>query len=166
MRLTWLALCVSGCIATLYDRTSFVQTDAPPRQPFSRPVDSVQVFSGRQPVPPHVSLGVITLRWNYAQADQMLADLRERAAEVGCDALIVGIGTGPYEDPNRGICAMYLDEAFGPVAPQQGVPREFPVPAAPAPNAVGQPCRAVAPGVMSCPGKLVCKNGTCQRDDD
>lgn len=67
--------------------------EAPPRQLVPRPVESVQVLIGVLPSLAHVNVAILEVKqddgFNRQGRSYIVARLREKAAELGCDAIFV-----------------------------------------------------------------------------
>lgn len=86
-----LALGLAACGAG--PQTGFVATNAPPRAMSARPVAEVAVLEGEPPAYPHVEVGIVEVLggdgWGAAERAALRDELRRRAAERGCDAVVV-----------------------------------------------------------------------------
>ncbi len=82
-----LLIVVAGCAPTV----EYVPTNAPPRTLVRRAPGSVVVFSTTQPPQPYTEVGLVEVqqRSSMTGAQDLLALMREKAAEVGCDGLII-----------------------------------------------------------------------------
>ncbi|GAB4558423.1 MAG: hypothetical protein Tsb0020_03390 [Haliangiales bacterium] len=99
-----------------------------PMQP--RPVESVEVYASGPP--PRATIDIAFLEaeqassWSMDKTPELISELRHKAAELGCDAVVIG-GTGSrdpglrdteswlVENPKErksvyGTCVMYADE--------------------------------------------------------
>jgi hypothetical protein len=93
----------------------FVPTNASPRPLYPRPPETVQVFSSSVPTKPFVEVGIITaetaMRGQHgvalSSAAELIEALREKGAELGCDALIVRPGSG---DSHQATCLAYTGQ--------------------------------------------------------
>jgi hypothetical protein len=130
-------LLLAGCGASV-DTTAL---NAPPHPLSQRPAEEVEVYSGSPPVKAHVDLALI-------QADQtngrgvlteLVAAIRERAGEMGCDAIVI-TGASERASGNTSLlnpgshqmlatCIVYVSPGSVPTAPVVTAP-------APAPSAV------------------------------
>lgn len=74
-------------------KTRFVPTNTPPRVMKPRSVDTVTLFMADKPKRPFVEVGMIasghTGYFSSATDEDVLLGLREKAAEVGCDGVIL-----------------------------------------------------------------------------
>ena len=65
-----------------------------PRPMYARPPRSVAVFSSGPPTRPHVDVAVITVEQTHDLNEQgmdiIIASMREKAAQMGCDAVVLG----------------------------------------------------------------------------
>jgi hypothetical protein len=88
-----------GCGTTV----TATQINSPPHALYARPSASVEMFSSGPPERPHVDIALVqaTLDSGFSTDDDavLLAKLRERAAVMGCDALVVG---GPIASRRHG----------------------------------------------------------------
>jgi hypothetical protein len=82
----------------------------PPRPLLPRAPESVQVLASAPPSEPHVDVALLEVTqsegWNREGMDFMIQRLREKAAELGCDAVYVKNtsaheGEDPLLDPDR-----------------------------------------------------------------
>jgi hypothetical protein len=78
--------------------TAITQTgiNAPPHAMTSRSPASVEIFSSGPPTRPHVDVAVLEgqqqSEWSLDNQSDIIRQLRARAAEMGCDGLVI---TGP-----------------------------------------------------------------------
>ena len=92
-----------------------------------RSPQSVQIFKTNKPTRHYVEVGIVTSRptggFSSAQTGDVIAGLREKAAEVGCDAVIItGTRSDVYGAANsttitvsekqefQGMCIVYSEE--------------------------------------------------------
>ena len=72
-------------------RTSFTPTNLPPRPMQRRAPESVLMFTSTAPTRPFVEVGLISSAhagaYSLANDDEVILGLRNKAAEVGCDAV-------------------------------------------------------------------------------
>ncbi len=82
------ALLVTGCGTTLTQ----TQINNPPHAMTPRPPASVEILASGPPTRPHVDVAILQAQQQaYSLDDQasMIAQLRETAARLGCDALVI-----------------------------------------------------------------------------
>jgi hypothetical protein len=109
---------------------SYTAINRPPRPLSARPPESVRVYTSGRPVGPYVDVGLLEAQqesgFSADDTGAIIATLRKRAGQLGCDALIIG-GTssraGTAEsvllDVNvdrkgvYGTCAVYTVDASG-----------------------------------------------------
>jgi hypothetical protein len=107
------AASVSGALlAGCGTAVEFVQTHPPPRMWEARPPESVEILAAGPPRRPYVEVGMLEARPLTYQVDSpqfILAKLRERAAQLGCDAIVVtGRIDGAVVDKGyHAVCLMY-----------------------------------------------------------
>jgi hypothetical protein len=74
-------------------KISVVYTGTPPRQLYSRPPETVEVYSTTIPTRPFVEVAIMEARqesgWSTADMPQIIEALRGEAAKMGCDAIIL-----------------------------------------------------------------------------
>lgn len=131
--LAWVGVCC-GC-GTFVTATSINPSPRPlvPRSP-----DSVQVLASPGPLEPHVDIALLevdqTEGWNRQGLDYMVQQLREKAAELGCDAVYVKSkssrhGEEPWLTPSGeqllATCIVFTPPGAGAVAPLEtaGTPK-------------------------------------------
>jgi hypothetical protein len=87
-------LFASGCARV---SSSFTPTNMPPHAMHARPIDSVLLFTSSKPVQPFVEVGIIGSERNqYATDEATILELRKKAAEVGCDGVLLASETTNY----------------------------------------------------------------------
>jgi hypothetical protein len=113
--------------------------NAPPRPLTPRPADAVEVYSSSPPAKAHVDVAIIQAdqinRMSEAELPEMIAKLREKAGEMGCDAIFISgaseragaSGDAHLFDPGSHLlmatCIEYLEPNPLPVAvPAAAVP--------------------------------------------
>lgn len=118
-------------------RTSFTPTNVAPRPLVPRPESTVEMFTATAPKRPYVEVGLVTSShaggYSLATDDEVILGLRKKAAEIGCDAVVITaetgntVGTVTQGNVNtrtlksfRAVCAMYT-EAEGPTLTQASV---------------------------------------------
>ncbi|HTE56915.1 MAG TPA: hypothetical protein VK698_38950 [Kofleriaceae bacterium] len=83
-------LLAAGCGTSLHT----TQLNAPPRAMQPRQPESVEVFTSGAPPRPHVDVALIEAEeqssLSVADTADMLHKLRERGADMGCDAVVLG----------------------------------------------------------------------------
>jgi hypothetical protein len=82
-------IAVAGCGV----QVEYTQLNAAPLPMKSRAPESVEVYVGNAPARPHVDVGLLEVeeQSGFGPGTQALVDsLRDRAAEIGCDALVIG----------------------------------------------------------------------------
>jgi hypothetical protein len=147
--------------------TSIKETviNTPPRQMVSRPPETVELFTSGAPARPHVVVAFLEAEesssWSTDGTADMLRKLRQRGAERGCDAVVIGglSSRDPglndtetwFNDDAKGrkgiyaTCIMYTDlggpvAAAAPSAPVAApLPAEGPVTVAPSPTPTAVP---------------------------
>jgi hypothetical protein len=97
--LSWVTVCL-GC-GTFVTATPI---NPPPRPLVPRAPESVQVVASAPPLEPHVDVALLEVTqsegFNREGMDLMIQRLREKAAELGCDAVFVkGSSAHEGEDP-------------------------------------------------------------------
>jgi hypothetical protein len=103
----WLTLQATGCVPTNY-----TIINPPPRAMKPRPVDTVDLMSSGPPRRLHLDVGIVeaTGYWSVELVDA----LRKRAAEQGCDGLVIGALTVAMRaDHIQGTCIVYLEDEAG-----------------------------------------------------
>lgn len=102
--ISWVSVCW-GC-GTFVTATPI---NPPPRPLVPRAPESVQVLASTPPVEPHVDVALLEVTqsegWNREGMEHMIQQLREKAAELGCDAVYVKStgareGADPLLDPD------------------------------------------------------------------
>ncbi|HEX3854770.1 MAG TPA: hypothetical protein VHW01_27605 [Polyangiaceae bacterium] len=79
---------VGGC-GTFVEATAL---NAPPRALTPRPADAVEVYSSSPPAKAHLDVALIQadqINGTNAQLPEMVAKLREKAGQMGCDAIFI-----------------------------------------------------------------------------
>jgi hypothetical protein len=118
-----LSLLLVGCGA--WSSQTFI--NPAPHPMAARPPASVEVFTAGAPTRPHVDVALLEVRqrdgWSFSTTAVMIAQLREDAAEMGCDGIVVtgpnnhtvdsGLGTGTLHG-FFATCVAYTD--LSPVA--------------------------------------------------
>lgn len=94
MRLArWLPTIVGVWLAGCGHTTGFTPTNLPPHEMKARPEASVELFTTQPPTKPFVEVGLLTSThsstWSSSTDEEVLLGLRTKAAEVGCDAVVV-----------------------------------------------------------------------------
>jgi hypothetical protein len=77
---------------------AFVKTNRSPRELASRPVSEVEVYRTTVPDRPYAEVGIVTAETSaadssgtpWASMPTMIEALRTRAAQEGCDAIVLG----------------------------------------------------------------------------
>ncbi len=133
-----LFLCSAGCGY----QTKYTPTNTPPRPMKARPVESVQLFTSTAPTQPFVEVGLLSSGHSgylsTATDEEVLVGLREKAAEVGCDAVVLQsetttemafAGTTSASTTAikrfRAVCALFTGES-SPPAPVASAPASQP----------------------------------------
>jgi hypothetical protein len=85
-----LACSLAGCAPAVY----YTPLVAPPHPLAPRPVEKVDVYLVTPPARPHVDVGIVqVVLWGEVDGqnvvDTLLGLIKEKAAEVGCDAVLV-----------------------------------------------------------------------------
>jgi hypothetical protein len=90
---SWLAVSIvalTGC-GTFISETP---VNRPPRLLSPRPAETVEIFTSSPPVTPHVDVALLEVEQTHGLNARgtaiMLTSLRERAGELGCDAVFIG----------------------------------------------------------------------------
>jgi hypothetical protein len=116
-------LALVGCGTTV--RTIMINQPPRPMQP--RPVEEVQLFTSAPPTRPYIDVAYLEAEqdseWSSDETPVFFTKLRERAANLGCDAVVIGNpthrdkpGLGMHEDGRNMVtgqtatCVMYTDE--------------------------------------------------------
>ncbi|HVV50542.1 MAG TPA: hypothetical protein VHO06_12830 [Polyangia bacterium] len=150
LRLRWAlvaAIGLGGCAETT---VTYTPLNAPPHGLTARAPEQVSLFSSAAPERPHVDVGLISIEEGEIEEtpENLIATLRQSAAERGCDALLLAppsgttrptglvvLGTGPYRNGvfqvYSATCIVYqtTESAVPPssmVADRHGPPRGFP----------------------------------------
>jgi hypothetical protein len=82
------ALVLGGC-GTFVEATAL---NAPPRTLSPRAADAVEVYSSSPPAKPHVDVALIQadqINGMQVELPEMIAKLREKAGQMGCDAIFI-----------------------------------------------------------------------------
>lgn len=115
---------VAGCAA----RVQVQALNLSPRPLTPRAVDGVEVISTGRPTRPMLELAQLTSGRAMERGDRHLARLRAKAAELGCDALLLRIAaTTVAIDQLGGTCVIWID-------PDDPSPGRYPVPSTPRRN--------------------------------
>lgn len=114
-----LVLVAAGCGTTM----SQTQINPAPHAMAARPAASVEIISSGPPTRPHVDVALLQAQQEAYSLDNnadMIAKLREQAARLGCDALVIkGPDNGSYGDRDNtwtlhgyfATCIAYTDAA-------------------------------------------------------
>jgi hypothetical protein len=111
-----LSLLLVGCGAW----TSQTFVNPAPHPMAARPPASVEVFTAGAPTRPHVDVAMLEVRqqtgWSLADTGDMIARLRDDAAAMGCDGLVITGSNNHVEDRGSttlhgffGTCIAYSD---------------------------------------------------------
>ncbi|HEY4177354.1 MAG TPA: hypothetical protein VGM90_10995 [Kofleriaceae bacterium] len=97
-----LALVATGCGTTI--RVTEINTAPKPMR--SRPPESVEVFTSGPPQGrPYLDIAYLEAeqasQYSVDETQEFIGELRERAAKMGCDGLVVGAPTN--RSPNSGV---------------------------------------------------------------
>lgn len=113
-----LLVCSSSCARVSSD---FTPTNTPPRAMRARPIESVLLFTSSKPEKPFVEVGLIASARNaFATDEATILALRTKAAEVGCDAVLLASETTNYVAGSsttsdlkryRAACIMFTEES-------------------------------------------------------
>jgi hypothetical protein len=81
-----LTVCLVGCAETT---VTYTPLNTPPHALHARAPEQIQVFSSAPPERPHVDVGLISVEEGLVDETpaSLIADLRQSAAQRGCDAL-------------------------------------------------------------------------------
>lgn len=82
----WLSLVLLGGCAP---RARFIPTNPAPRQLRPRTPLGVQLFTGSKPTLRYLEIGLVEALSTNHDTQELLQALRRKAAQVGCDAVIV-----------------------------------------------------------------------------
>jgi hypothetical protein len=131
LRRCWFAARIALAMVLVAGCTTAVQVqalNASPRPLTPRPADEVEVISTGRPTRPMIEVAQLTSGPDRAPGDRHLARLRAKAAELGCDALVLRypVTREPIDDLG-GTCVMWVD----PAAPSR---ERYPVPSTPRTN--------------------------------
>lgn len=113
---------------------STVRTNPPPRPPEQRSPDMVEVLSVPPADRPYVEIGLIDASqdaFSTVTQAQFIAELKERAGEMGCEAVVLRADTvkGASRSGYRGTCLMFRnpsDAMGGGTASSKGTPGSDP----------------------------------------
>jgi hypothetical protein len=148
-------------------RVTYTQLNTPPAQMVPRHAAGVQVFTTGAPQQPFVEVGLLEAQQESAYSQdrqpQILDKLRQRAAEVGCDGIILlgsndsvvgsvsgGMGWTTTLAGYRATCIMFYQPWSG-GQPQPTYPQQPP----------GQPQTIPCTRDVDCPGNGICERGVC-----
>lgn len=106
-------------------KTTFLETNTPPRPMTPRHPSTVELFIASEPARDFVEVGMLSVREvaTPATQQQLLDSLRARAARQGCDAVILGgadiarpgilvlLDSSMTDDGYYAACIVYLDSA-------------------------------------------------------
>jgi hypothetical protein len=104
--------------------TTITQTgiNPAPHPMTARPIDSVEVFTSTAPTRPHIDVAILEAKqsstFSVDRMPEIITELRKRAAEIGCDGLVINgpnnsvvgdrYGTSTLHGYN-GTCIAYTD---------------------------------------------------------
>ena len=148
------AMVAAGCGTAI----EYTELNTPPGPMSPRDPGSVEVFTTTTPPRPFVEVGMIESQQESGLSTdgmgEIIAQMREAAAERGCDALVIsGSNDAVQGQANqdhgyvgtlkgyRGACVVYTGEAAAPAAPAA----QAAAPAAPGAPADGAPAAPAAP---------------------
>jgi hypothetical protein len=81
-------------------RTSFTPTNIPPHEMHARAPATVELLTASRPTRPFVEVGLLSSghagAYSLSTDEEVMLGLREKAAEVGCDAVLVEAETTNY----------------------------------------------------------------------
>ena len=113
---------IAGLAMSCGTSVSFIPLNEPPGPRASKPPEAVEVLTAGPPNRPYVEVGLLEARQDSAYSldgsARIIAEMRERAAELGCDALVV-TGSSDIVQPDflsdtvdtlrgyRGTCIVY-----------------------------------------------------------
>jgi hypothetical protein len=126
-RFALIALLTCACSTT---GGTFTQINPPPRALYVRSPQQVEVFSSSPPERPHVDYGVISIEQGEigpGTPDELLAMLRQMAAQYGCDAVVLAPPSSKSYSRESfrvysGTCVVYRDTAGASGAAPPGKP--------------------------------------------
>ena len=88
-----LSVFVIACVAACGTTTQFTPTNPSPRQMQPRDPATVHVYSAGKPDVPYVEVGIIQARqsseFSTHNMPEIIGEMRARAAEIGCDGVII-----------------------------------------------------------------------------
>lgn len=148
-----MAMAAAGCGTAI----EYTELNTPPGPMRPRDAASVEVFTTTPPPRPFVEVGMIESQQESGLSTdgmgEIIAQMREVAAERGCDALVISGSNDAVEGQAhhdhgyvgtlkgyRGACVVYTGEASAPAAPAA----QAAAPAAPVDGAAAQPAPAAA----------------------
>src|SRR5690349_10178251 len=105
MRTTVLLVVLAGCV-----HVDSAAINPPPHRLAPRAPATVDVFASAPPERPHVDVALVTASSGGRGLPALVEAIRERAAELGCDAIVLSGSAGK----NRGLlasCVVYTDTA-------------------------------------------------------
>jgi hypothetical protein len=80
-----------------------------PRQLYVHGAAEVQTFLFTPPARPHVDIAMLRVTTNDATVEEMIALLRAKAGQFGCDALLVTSVKVLVHPSMEGSCEIYID---------------------------------------------------------
>lgn len=130
--------------------STFTSTNAPARPLRARAFDSVEIYTSSPPPRAYTEVGLI--RSEGYDAGVAVNEMRNRAADVGCDGVIVtSTGMNPYSRiVYNGACFLYADDTTW--RPPSTAPSDASRAATPAPARARDPrCNALLAEVRAAP---------------
>lgn len=101
------ALCLVACSST---QISYVPVNRPPHPISARPPDSVAVFTDARPDHPFVDVATFAVEvMGLDRSPDGLAKLRARAAEIGCEGLVISDSMAFAHGKYTASCIVYSD---------------------------------------------------------
>jgi hypothetical protein len=122
----------TACLSLPKSFTTFTATNQPSRPMRARAIDSVEVYTSSVPSRPYAEVGLLRTSGHFA--DDAVNGMREEAARVGCDGVIV-TSTGLDQNNDivyNGACFLYPDDTTwrapetAPVTPPSATPSTAP----------------------------------------
>jgi len=109
---TLLLLLASGCIMSV----TYSQLNVPPHAMRARSIETVEVFASGPPQRAHVDVALIRAGSDdrVFALDEFVANVRQQAAHLGCDAVVLGNSEGRSTvTAMQATCIVYSDTPPG-----------------------------------------------------